>query len=166
MLERLFSQGDHAADLQTSIANLDDAGIYVQEDGWDAIDHALAEYDFRPGAVPVFVLMQNQEGRFNANTRLTREGLLAALQSKNVILNAMTVGSDYDAADPPLLDAPLPVFDLAAYGASSDIRVLGVAADVAYDPVAKTGDFVADGQHAYWGFNTNTNVAAVAGATT
>jgi hypothetical protein len=93
VFQRLWSETDHLTDLQTAIGNLIvNGGV---EDGWDAIDHAIAEYDFRPGAVPVFVLVQSNEGRsiFDAdgqtivqNGTLTHEGVLAALESKNVIL--------------------------------------------------------------------------------
>jgi hypothetical protein len=58
VFERLWSDGataaDHTSDLKNAIGTLvADGG---QEDGWDALDHAFSEYDFRPGAVPVFVL--------------------------------------------------------------------------------------------------------------
>jgi hypothetical protein len=125
VFQRLFSEGNHVTDLQTAIDGLSEDGGY--EDGWDAIDHALAEYSFRSGAVPIVVLVQNQEGRTDLNQSLTREGILAALQSKGVILNAMTIGSDVTAT------IPSPVFDLSKYGASSTIRVLGVESAIAHD---------------------------------
>ena len=59
------------------------------EDGWDALEHAIAEYDFRPGAVPVLVLVQNEEGRVPLSDTLTRDGIFAALRSKNANLNVM-----------------------------------------------------------------------------
>lgn len=132
--EKLFGS---RADLETAISNEflmhENAAL---EDGWDAIDHALAEYDFRTGAVPILVLVQNQEGRNVLNRPLTREGLLATLDSKNVILNVMTVGSSDGSITPP------PVFDLSKYGQHTDIRVLGVEADLS------ESDTMRDGRHA------------------
>jgi len=58
------------------------------EDGWDAIEHAIVEYDFRPGAVPVLVLVQNDEGRIDLNETLRDEGVLAALESKDASILA------------------------------------------------------------------------------
>jgi hypothetical protein len=106
------------------------------EDGWDSIEHAIAEYDFRDGAVPIFVLMQNAQGRADLNRSLTRDGIFAALQSKNAILNSMVVG---------LFDED-PLFDLSPYAISAtDFNhryILGVEADAA--------DGTADGQHDYY----------------
>jgi hypothetical protein len=71
--------------LGQAIVNLESDGS--REDGWDAIDHAIAEYDIRDGAVPVYVLVQNDEGRLgdpnfsHINATLTRDGILAALKS-------------------------------------------------------------------------------------
>src|SRR3989304_3734301 len=94
MFDRLFSDGpngaDHLADMQAAIAYLEGTGG-DGEDGWDAIDHAVAEYDFRPGAVPVFVLVQNDQGRIagsgfdGVNNTLIHDGILAALKSKNAL---------------------------------------------------------------------------------
>jgi hypothetical protein len=36
-----------------------------EEDGWDALEHVVAEYDFRHGAVPIIVLVQDDEGRID-----------------------------------------------------------------------------------------------------
>ena len=111
------------------------------EDGWDAIEHAIAEYDFRDDAVPVFVLLQGQEGRVNdLNRTLSHDGVLAALESKNVIFNSMIVGSGGA------------VFDLSPYALTSgdfvNQRVLGVEVDSA--------DASSDGQHDYYLINQNT----------
>lgn len=115
--DRLWSEGNHVTDLTAAVGNLDSDGT-DGEDGWDAIEHAIAEYDFRLGAVPIFVLIQSGEGREIVNATLTRAGTLDALQSKNVILNAFTIG------------AGLPLFDLSPYGLSEDISILGVEAGV------------------------------------
>jgi hypothetical protein len=40
-----------ASQLGQAIVNFESDGS--QEDGWDAIEHAIAEYDIRDGAVPV-----------------------------------------------------------------------------------------------------------------
>ena len=151
--ERLYSSGNHLTDIQTAIAALDEDGGL--EDGWDAIDHAIAEYDFRAGAVPVFVLVQNEEGRIELNNSLTRDGVLASLRSKGVILNAMTAGTGFQISNDP------PVFDLSRYGLSSEIRVLGVEADLS------DGDFLPDGRHTYRWVDTDTinTIADVPGLT-
>ena len=47
-LERFFGSG---SELEVAFADLGEEG--GREDGWDAIDHAVAEYDFRAGAVPM-----------------------------------------------------------------------------------------------------------------
>jgi hypothetical protein len=78
--------------LSQAMANLSRNGDF--EDGWDAIEHAMAEYPFRAGAVPVLVLVQSDEGRNELNATLTRPGVLAALQSKNVLLDSLVVGAD------------------------------------------------------------------------
>ena len=80
------------AQLNAAFGGLEEDGD--REDGWDALEHAIAEYDFRPGAVPVFVLVQNEEGRVPLNDTLTRNGVFAALRSKNAILNVMVVGDN------------------------------------------------------------------------
>jgi hypothetical protein len=121
------------------------------EDGWDAFEHVVSEYRFRPGAVPVVVLLQNVEGRNYFNTTLTRDGVLAALKSKNVVVNTMTYGGDSGNGE---------LFDLSPYGGNSDVRILGVEADQ-NDPQG------IDGRHNYAGLNTITGVeVATVGATT
>jgi hypothetical protein len=149
VFERLWSASDHLSDLQASLTSLDEAAQGGVEDGWDAIDHAIAEYDFRPGAVPVFILVQSNEGRniydsngttVRQNGTLTHEGVLAALESKNVILNTLVVGPVDE------FNSRQPLFNLSNYGLSSDIRILGVEASAS-----------GKGQHAYHGFDTSTN---------
>jgi hypothetical protein len=50
-----YSAGsDQADDVQGAIASMNFAA--GGEDGWDAIEHAIAEYPFRNGAVPVLLL--------------------------------------------------------------------------------------------------------------
>jgi hypothetical protein len=111
------------------------------EDGWDAFEHVVAEYKFDENAVPVVVLLQNQEGRNFENTTLVREGILAALKSKNVLVNVLVYGSDLSGADSK-------IFDLTPYGGDPNVRILGVESDAA--------DFVPDGLHDFVGINTST----------
>lgn len=151
------------AELVSAIAGeLGQNGQANSEDGWDAIDHALAEYSFRENAVTLLVLVQGDEGRRQLNNTLTHDGILATLDSKNVILDCITPGQLLVNGVPPTSnpEEPLsqppgasfdwaPVFDLAPYGLSSDVYVLGVEADAT--------DNAADGQHNYYAFNTVTN---------
>ena len=53
-----------------------------KEDGWDAIEHVTAEYDFREGAVPVIVILQNEEGRIPLNDTQTRDGVFACARKQ------------------------------------------------------------------------------------
>jgi hypothetical protein len=82
----LLTAGDHLALIQAELNQ--EVGFGSQEDGWDAIEHAIAEYPLRDGAVPVFVLVQHGSGREHLNTTLVRDGVLRAMESKNVILNS------------------------------------------------------------------------------
>lgn len=136
----------------------EDGGL---EDGWDAIEHAIAEYDFRDGAVAIFVLVQNDEGRAPLDASFwTRDGVLSALESKNVILNTLTAGNNFLITSTPETDDAegnwQPIFDLSPYNDlanpsdnfSPDIRILGVEADAA--------DNVADGQHDFHWVDTDT----------
>jgi hypothetical protein len=100
--------------------------------------------------VPVVILLQNQEGRNRENHTLLREGILAALDSKNVLFNSMTYGGDSGVPE---------LFDLSLYQGNSNVRILGVDADQA--------DGTSDGRHNYVGLNTSTGViVTTAGATT
>jgi hypothetical protein len=151
VFNRLFSNGtsgaDHRSDLHASLDHLINVEIGGYEDGWDAIDHAIAEYEFRDGAVPVFVLVQNDEGRINLNTTLTHEGILAGLRSKNVIVNSLVVGAEIGSTG-----VHEPLFDLSPYevspGAFTNRQVLGVEGDAT--------DNGADGQHNYYLVETGT----------
>jgi len=149
-------------------SNLADVGSGKTEDGWDALEHVVAEYDFRDGAVPVVVLVQNDQGRLDVNDTLTHRGVLAALQSKNVVLNSVVAGELFVNGEPigpgdPDPSEPLsnptdaefdwaPIFDLAQYETASgdftDLYVLGVESDAA--------DGVADRQHDFLWYDTNT----------
>jgi len=141
-----------------AISNLENGrgsnpGVADVEDGWDAIEHAIMEYRFRDGSVPIFVLVQDEEGRFTQNRTVTHTGLLKSLESKNIILNSLVAGQNQ------LLDAlgdePDPLFDLSVYddpsnpndNFSSDIRILGVEADET--------DAIFDGQHDFHWLDTN-----------
>lgn len=122
------------------------------EDGWDAFEHVIAEYKFRPGAVPVVIMLQNAEGRNDENQTLTKEGILSTLESKNILVNTLVFGSDASGS-------PKALFDLAPYGGNSNVRIFGVEADEA--------DSQSDGQHNYYGINTVTNApTTTAGPTT
>jgi hypothetical protein len=154
--DKLFSNGNHVTDFQDAISLLNFGNNF--EDGWDAIEHAIAEYDFRDNAVPVFVLVQNDEGLTPANFTLTRDGILSALKSKNVILNTITVGQQ----DPVIANDWKPLFDLTPYqvatGDFTNRRILGVEADAT--------DNVADGQHDYYLVNaTNGSLVTTKPAT-
>lgn len=115
----------------------------IREDGWDGFEHLISEYKFRPGAVPVAILLQNSEGRFDLNDTLTRDGVFAALGSKNILVNSLVYGAELGAGG-----AAAPLFDLTRYGnaVDDDVRIFGVEADAA--------DFVTDGQHNYVGIHT------------
>ena len=76
------------------------------EDGWDAIEHAIMEYEFRDGAVPIFILVQDAEGRNSINDTLTHTGLLASLESKNIILNSIVVGQNAEGDAEGIAPAP------------------------------------------------------------
>lgn len=142
----LFGTASQMVGSDKAIERLDEDGR-DSEDGWDAIEHALAEYNFRNGAVPVFVLVQNEEGRVPLNDTLTRDGIFAALGSKNIILNSLVVGENQP--NDPAGDPPDALFNLAPYGLSPDLRILGVEADVA------ASDFLPDGQHSFYSIDMN-----------
>jgi hypothetical protein len=57
------------------------------EDGWEAIDYALNNYTFRTEAGLNFILITDEER--DDTVPLTYSGVLAALQSKNVLLNTV-----------------------------------------------------------------------------
>lgn len=118
--------------LVTALGNLTDIDG-DNEDGWDGLEHAIAEFPFRDGAVPVVILVQNEQGRVFGNRALTYEGIAAALQSKNVLLNSMVVGDVATDIESDLWAAH-DLFDLSSYeitsGAFSGVRVMGVEADV------------------------------------
>ena len=111
------------------------------EDGWDAIEHAIAEYDIRDGSVPVFVLVQNDEGRINLNSALERPGILAALRSKNAILNVIVPGESHEFPQGSNSYVHDPLF--VVQGAPPGEYILGVEADQA--------DGVVDQMHDYYG---------------
>lgn len=147
----------------------------ASEDGWDAIEYAIAEYGFREGAVPIVVLVQGDQGRSTLNETLTRTGILETLRSKNVIFNTITAGELLqdgetitaprvlelvnegirfaDAGNIPLIPQPVaswaPLFNLAPYGLDEDYYVLGVESDSA--------DWNSDGRHDYHVFDTVNN---------
>jgi len=130
-----------------SVFNVNTAQDGGVEDGWDAIEHAIAEYDVRPNSVPIFVLVQNDEARVSLNDTLTRDGVLSALQSKNAILNTMTVGNNFVDVEGERQANWKPLFDMTPYGLHADLRVLGVEADAA--------DGVRDGAHDFYQVDTD-----------
>lgn len=75
------------------------------EDGWDSLEHAVAEYDFRPGAAVHFILLSDEPRRTVVNTTLTpddnpltttiNESLLSTairpvIDARNATLTAIT----------------------------------------------------------------------------
>lgn len=134
----------NADDLDSALNQLSTFGDF--EDGWDAIEHVVSEYKFRTGAIPVVVLVQNEDGRVVFNKSLTHQGVLASLESKGILLNTMIVGDRLNVG-------AAPVFSLAEYDPTSTFRVLGVEADVSgVDAVPSTLDAVPDGQHTFHSF--------------
>ncbi len=102
VFDQLFADADalSAATLNT-VFNSNTAQFGGEEDGWDAIEHTIAEYDFRQGAVPIIIMLQNDEGRATLNNTLTHAGVLSALRSKNAILNTIVVAPfETSIADP------------------------------------------------------------------
>ena len=84
-----------ASQLSTAATTLNNE--FEQEDGWDAIEHAVAEYNFDPGAAVLFVLIQNTDGRSTApNRTLTELGVLASMESHNISLTTV-VEASFDA---------------------------------------------------------------------
>jgi hypothetical protein len=67
------------------------------EDGYSAIDFALNNYNFRPGARVNFILATDED-RDNGNPSLTSENILSRLQSAGVLLNSV-VDADFDDAN-------------------------------------------------------------------
>ncbi|MEX2317165.1 MAG: choice-of-anchor Q domain-containing protein [Pirellulales bacterium] len=99
------------------------------EDGWGAIELALAEYDFREGAAVHLVLITDEiraatenfeNGELHASP-IEREGTAAALQASNATLSAFVSAEyalyPYPFPEPPAMfgiDAALPTFGLDA----------------------------------------------------
>ncbi len=124
--ERLFSDGDPTEHVDELLAALDAMSLDGRdEDGWDAIEHTLTEYQFREGSVPVLVLLQSDEGRISENGTLTREGILSGLNAANAVLNVIVPGaaSNTDIDDPTYFD----LFSTSSIAANQ--RVVGVEAD-------------------------------------
>ena len=97
------------------------------EDGWDAIEHTVAEYDFREGAKPVFILVQSDDSRLIANDTLSLSGIQSTLGSVNATLHVVTPG----ALDLTTLNDNHDWFELFDINSTTDNeRVLGVEADV------------------------------------
>lgn len=105
----LFGDADALAHtVQTTLGFFRPAGdSSATEDGWDPIEHAVAEYNFREGASVIFVLIQDPDGDINPgreqvrNSSLTQPGVLSALQSVDAVLNVVVdVPFDSDMIDP------------------------------------------------------------------
>lgn len=102
--QRLFSESseptasaraaEHVDEISASLNSfsVNTVTIATLEDGWDAIEHVVAEYNFRMGAVPIIVMLQSDEGRIAANSALTKEGVYAAMAAKNILLNVIVPG--------------------------------------------------------------------------
>lgn len=138
--------------------DLVDTGVENSEDGWDSLEHAIAEYDIREGAVPIFVLVQGDQGRTYLNDTLTHDGVWRALESKDAVLNSVIAGGLLFDGVPATgtIDEPIDepgvdlswarIFDLTAYettvGDFTDIYVLGVESDAADGVNDRQHDFV------------------------
>lgn len=108
--------GSTQSQLTAAFSSLTSVGGF--EDGWDAIEHAIAEYRVREGAVTIFVLVQSENGaggRNALNTTLTDAGVRATLASKNAILNVIVS----DSGAPIFLDA----------NPEDNVRTIGIVAD-------------------------------------
>jgi hypothetical protein len=90
---KLFGTAAELASVVTSLTNNGSA-----EAAWDAMEHTIAEYEFRPGAAVIFVVFRRDDLNANAlnfdvrdksGPELTRAGTLAALKSYNVTLNSV-----------------------------------------------------------------------------
>lgn len=119
--DKLFGTASQLANVVQTAVN---AGSY--ELAWDGIEHAIQEYEFRPGAAVIFVLFRRDDlggsfpvyyvGNEPNDSNLeeqTRTGILAALDSYNVTLNTV-------------IEA---MFDPAMYSSANGGIVLGVEAD-------------------------------------
>ena len=145
--------------------NLEQQGADTTEDGWDSLEHVIAEYDFRIGAVPMIVLVQGDQGRLGINNTLTHSGLLSALHSKNVVLNSVIAGQllvngsvptqnpSEPLSQPPGADFEwAPIFNLSPYEDPNtnwfdEVYLLGVEAD--------SVNGVQDGRHDYHWVDTD-----------
>jgi hypothetical protein len=83
-----------AAEFTTAASGLTLTG--GTEDGWQAIDFALNNYSIRSNAALNVVLVTDEDRDItSAGASLTYNGLLAALKSKNALLNAVVNASLY-----------------------------------------------------------------------
>lgn len=94
---RLTSSGDpylvDAATLVAGTSQLVTAGD--TEDGYDAIDSALTDYEFREAAALNFVLITDED-RDILDSNLGFESVLAGLSSRNILLNGVLDASFVD----------------------------------------------------------------------
>lgn len=80
-----------AAQLSAATSGLVTSGS--TEDGWQAINYALANYTFRANAAVNVILITDENRDIRDNT-LNYAGMLSALQGKGALLNAVVSGSD------------------------------------------------------------------------
>lgn len=80
----------NAADTKTELGNLLINGF--TEDGYAAIDFALANFSFTSGAAVNFVLVTDED-RDNTNNALTFSSIQTALTDRNILLNAIVSNS-------------------------------------------------------------------------
>ncbi|MEM8823671.1 MAG: VPLPA-CTERM sorting domain-containing protein [Pseudomonadota bacterium] len=113
---------------KAALNNLNTSGSF--EDGYSAIDFALNNISFTPGAAVNFILVTDED-RDNGNGALTTASILSSLSNSNILLNAV-VDNELDA------DSTTP----------GTQRALGVDSD--------GNSYTADGSG---GFNTGTNGA-------
>ncbi len=82
-----------AAATKTNLGNLVTSGSF--EDGYQAIDFALKNYSFTPGAAVNFILVTDEDrvlsgsGLNAADTSLSSTSIANALKSSNILLNAI-----------------------------------------------------------------------------
>ena len=75
-----------ATDTKTAMGSFQISG--GTEDGWQAIDFALNNFTFTPGAAVNFVLVTDED-RDNIDSTLSFSGIESALTSRKIVLNAI-----------------------------------------------------------------------------
>lgn len=81
----------NAADTKMSLGSLVTSGGF--EDGYEAIDFALDEFSFTPGAAVNFVLVTDEDRDVRGGSNLDFNSIFGALSSQNILLNAVVNNS-------------------------------------------------------------------------